>query len=243
MRHSEQPYATKEDLRLVEALFRHPDFCMEDEHGNPASPEQQELCKRLQAFIESRNWEPEIIEENGKLGLWNQFSECIMAAPKYESFNELPTQRPWEDIKEEKIIAQLNGKWGVISDDGNNRTIIPFSYDHISRYKYNGWFLIESEGKLGLSTAEGEILLPCCADKIWFDLGIGLNLYQQNYKIGLINPKTEAGFDKVCKEERSDYIIVRQAGRDYYLSASDGECIPVEFSGFIDVDRLKIYSK
>ena len=140
MRHSEQPYATKEDLRLVEALFRHPDFCMEDEHGNPASPEQQELCKRLQAFIESRNWEPEIIEENGKLGLWNQFSECIMAAPKYEYFNELPTQRPWEDIKEEKIIAQLNGKWGVISGDGNNRTIIPFCYDHFSRNKYNGGF-------------------------------------------------------------------------------------------------------
>lgn len=243
MKHTQKPYATKEDLRLVEVLMFHPDFCMEDEHGNPTNPEKQELCKRLQAFIESRNWEPEIIEENGKLGLWNQFSECTMAAPKYGAFNELPKQRLREDIKEEKIIAQLNGKWGVISGDGNDQIIIPFSYDHITPYEINGWFIIESEGKLGLSTAEGEILLPCCADKIWFDLEIGLNLYQQNYKIGLINPKTEAVFSKVIKEEGSDYIIARQAGRDYYLSAADGECLPVEFSEFIDVDRLKIYSK
>lgn len=131
----------------------------------------------------------------------------------------------------------------MISGDGNNRTIIPFSYDHIIRYEINGWFIIESEGKLGLSTAEGEILLPCCADRIWFDLDICLNLYLQNYKIGLINPKTEAVFSKVIKEEDSDYIIARQAGREYYLSAADGECLPVEFSEFIDVDRLKIYSK
>lgn len=243
MRNSEKPYATKEDLSLVEALMRHPDFCMMDEHGNPTSPEKQELCRRLQAFIESRNWEPIIIEENGKLGLWNQFSEYIMAAPKYESFNELPAQRPWEDIKEEKVIAQLNGKWGVISGDGNEQIIIPFSYDHISRYEINGWFIIESKSKLGLSNAEGEILLPCCADRIWFDLETGLNLYQRNYKIGLISPKTEAVFDKVSKEDDSDYFIARQAGRDYYLSAADGKCIPVEFSEFMDVTRLKIYSK
>lgn len=242
MSKSEKTYATKEDLRLVEALFRHPDFCMEDEHGNPTSPEKQELCRRLQAFIDSRNWEPKIIEENGRLGLWNQFSDCIMVAPKYESFNQLPTQRVWEDIKEEKIIAQLNGKWGVISGDGNNRTIIPFTYDQISRYEYNGWFIIESESKFGLANEEGEILLPCCADKIWFDLEIGFDLYQQNYKIGLIKPKTEAVFGKVSKEDDSNYIIARQAGRDYYLSASDGECIPVEFSEFLSAERLKIYN-
>lgn len=242
MSKSEKTYATKEDLRLVEALFRHPDFCMEDEHGKPTSPKQQELCRRLQAFIESRNWKPEIIEENGKLGLWNQFSECIMAAPKYESFNELPAQRPWEDIKEEKVIAQLNGKWGVISGDGTDQIVIPFIYDRITRYEYNGWFIIESESKFGLANEEGEILLPCCADKIWFDLEIGFDLYQQNYKIGLIKPKTEAVFGKVSKEDDSNYIIARQAGRDYYLSASDGECIPVEFSEFLSAERLKIYN-
>lgn len=111
------------------------------------------------------------------------------------------------------------------------------------RYEYNGWFIIESESKLGLANEEGEILLPCCADKIWFDLEIGYDLYQQNYMIGLIKPKTEAVFGKISKESDSDYIIARQAGRDYYLSAADGECLPVEFSEFIDVDRLKIYSK
>lgn len=223
MKSAVKPYATQEDLRLIEILRSHPDFRIMDEHGNLFGPEQQERCRRLQSFVDSRNWEPMIVEQDGKLGLWNQFTKEAMLDAIYESFSELPTQSPLDDISTACIIARREGKWGVVSSDGTNRLIVPFVYDNILRYD-NGWFILESEKKLGLSTSEGESLLPCCADKIWYDAEIGFDLYKQGSKIGLIYPqKTEAIFDclrKSINDAGEDYVIATQSGRDHYLSAN-----------------------
>lgn len=187
MKSAVKPYATQEDLRLIEILCSHPDFRTMDEHGNHFGPEQQERCRRLQSFVDSRNWEPMIVEQDGKLGLWNQFTKETILEAIYESFSELPTQSPLDDISTACIIARREGKWGVVSSDGTNRLIVPFVYDNILRYD-NGWFILESEKKLGLSTSEGESLLPCCADKIWYDAENCLDLYMQGSKIGIISP-------------------------------------------------------
>lgn len=244
MKSAVKSFATQEDLCLLEILWSHPDFCTIDEHGNLASPEQQERYRRLQSFVESRNWEPMVVKKDEKLGLWNQFTKETILDAIYESFSELPTQSPLDDISTACIIARRERKWGVVSSDGTNRLIVPFVYDNILRHD-NGWFILESEKKLGLSTSEGESLLPCCADKIWYDAEIGFDLYMQESKIGLISPRTDAIFDylrKSINEEGEDFIIASQKGRDYYLSAEDGHCIPIEFKDFSPMKKLRLYN-
>lgn len=234
-------YATFEDWHLVEMLWCHPDFWTIDEHGNPTNPYKQELYRRLKSFVDSLNWEPMIIEEGGKVGLFNQFANSVMLPAIYDSFSELPSQSPEVDIVNCNIIAQLDGEWGVVSSDGENRTIIPFIYDKISRYEYDGMFILDLGGKLGISTSEGKVLLDCSADKIWYDEDLGIDLYSIDTKIGLIRPKTDAIFDSVKRCVGQNYVIASKKGQDFYISAIDGRCISVETSSFGSTKLLQIF--
>jgi hypothetical protein len=106
--------------------------------------------KILYAFQEDYT----VIESNGKLGLINLLGDITVPC----EFEEI-----W-DIINQKAIAKLNLKYGIISV--LNKKITDFKYDDIVYVEKIEGYLININEKYGLITSEGSEILPAQYDEI-----------------------------------------------------------------------------
>lgn len=247
MNTSTLPYATREDWALLRKLFRDPDCCMVDIHGNTAAPWQQNLCRQLMKLKDSRKWSAMPLTENGKFGLWNQFENSICVPPLYDDIEDMPEADCYSEYAiTDPVPVCKEGRWGMVSPDGKNTIIIPFEYQEIA-YMKASWKAVKVKqyGKYGLIYApieKTDPMFPCIADDIFFDETICRFVYVKNGKLGLIGV-TDALFDsfRLFDDEEGSIVAVKN-GQSGFLNlegvffAMDAICLPVADK------RIKIYT-
>lgn len=252
-----KPIATKEDWELRNKLAHDPNCIMEDEYGELAAPWQQALCRQLENLVNSCRWVPDSLIENGKKGLFDQFTNRILVPPEYDEIEDLPELGVFDMAFDQPIPVRRGNLWGVISSDGKNKIILPFEYQEIKYVEYD-CLRVKEFGKYGL------IYIPCLnnrtldfpsiADWIEFDSAIGLFLFWRNEKCGIIGI-TDSIFDSFYLfDDEEESIVAVKEGKNGFLTkegkfyAMDSVFLPcndkrlhhwdISPTNFIHVNRL-----
>lgn len=89
----------------------------------------------------------EVFEENGKFGIKTHEGEVLISA----SYNFLRTPYVYvDDLKTMPIIAEKEGKMGLVLPDGKDTVVVPFEYDDISLRDEEPWFELHQGSKTTL---------------------------------------------------------------------------------------------
>lgn len=190
-------------------------------------------------FLNAYDWSTELVEQNGKYGLVNCIGEQLLT-PNFENFQMMSGH----DMKiGDRVVAQLNGKWGIVTLDGGAGTwVVEPEYDYIG-YP-NNITSFKKDNKWGvMNIATKEWILPLVCDKIYGSNGFlfvnGIGVYEIAGKSGLILENgefTQAIYDEIdlVAEEFSKARI----GELWGYIAKDGQLVqdPDEayFYEFID---------
>lgn len=236
--------ATREDWLLRCQLQNDPNTMVEDPFGKPAEPWQQEQAKKLCELEDNLEWRPTLVRDsNGLWGIWNQFEDKQMLPCEYDEFGPLPELTPLELYFDGPIPAQKSGKWGLVASNGTNQVLLPFEYDSIQDKGYG--FLLRRNNLYGLYynliEDSSKAVFPCIADEIWHDEPLFMELYRRNGKIGLVQPYTDAIFDKIAVGKKinkdGNYLILFELdGQNGYLTL-DGTFVP---DGLEELSGMKL---
>lgn len=152
-------------------------------------------------FLNSIDWSTDTFEENGKHGLINAKGEKVLPA-LFDDFLMLTNA---EVEMGNRVVAMVNGKYGVVLADGIGKTwVLEPEYDYIG-YP-NSITHVEKDGKFGVfSFSEGRFLIPADCDIVYetmrgFMFSNGIGFYQKNGKQGVVcdyGQFTDAIFDEV----------------------------------------------
>jgi hypothetical protein len=129
--------------------------------------------------------ETKIINEGDKIGLKTYKGEVILP-PQVEDLYKL-TQAELE--KGDRVVAKLNGKWGVILADGIGTWLIKPEFDYIGFP--NELTHVCKGGKWGvLDIAKNEYLIPPECETVHADRGFmftnGIGFYEKDGKTGVV---------------------------------------------------------
>ena len=94
----------------------------------------------------------EVIERDGLFGILDHRGKTILS-PKYEFLRTCYVYV--DDLRTMPIIAQLNGKMGLVSPDGSESIVAPFIYDSIALRDEPPYFEVRRDGKTLLLTTDG----------------------------------------------------------------------------------------
>lgn len=177
-------------------------------------------------FLNAYDWSTELVEKNGKYGLVNCIGEQLLN-PNFEDFQMMSGH----DMKiGDRVVAQLNDKWGVIQLDGGDGVwIVEPEYDYIgypnsitSFKKGNKW------GVMNINTKEW--ILPLVCDKIYGSSGFmfvnGIGVYEIAGKSGLILENgefTEAIYDEI--DLTAEVYSKARIGDQWGYIAQDGQLV------------------
>lgn len=79
----------------------------------------------------------EVFEQDGKYGMKDQ-EGCVLLSPQYE-FLRTPYVYV-DDLLTMPVIAQKDGKMGLVLPDGHDTVVAPFEYDDIALRDEEPWF-------------------------------------------------------------------------------------------------------
>ena len=79
----------------------------------------------------------EVFEEGGKYGIKDHEGR-VLVSPRYD-FLRTPYVYV-DDMKTMPVIAQKNGKMGLVLPDGHDTVVVPFDYDDIALRDKEPWF-------------------------------------------------------------------------------------------------------
>ncbi len=89
----------------------------------------------------------EVYEENGKFGIRTHDGEVILKA----EYDFLRTPYVYvDDLRTMPIIAEKNGKMGLVLSDGVGTVVLPFEYDNIALRDEEPWFELTKGKKVTL---------------------------------------------------------------------------------------------
>lgn len=89
----------------------------------------------------------EVFEQNGKYGIKDHAGDVLIPA----DYDFLRTPYVYvDDLSTMPIIAQRDGKMGLVLPDGNATVVLPFEYDDISLRDEEPWFELTKDGKVTL---------------------------------------------------------------------------------------------
>ena len=89
----------------------------------------------------------QIFEKDGKFGIKDHEGNILLNA----LYDFLRTPYVYvDDMTAMPIIAEKNGKMGLVLPDGNDTTVVPFEYDDISLRDSEPWFELTKSGQTTL---------------------------------------------------------------------------------------------
>ncbi|GAB6982553.1 hypothetical protein JCM15908A_09280 [Prevotella dentasini JCM 15908] len=94
----------------------------------------------------------QVIERGGKFGILDYRGQVLLS-PKYEFIRTCYVYV--DDLRTMPVIAQLDGKMGLVLPDGKDTIVAPFKYDSISLRDEPPYFEVRYDGKEMLMTTEG----------------------------------------------------------------------------------------
>lgn len=211
MKNKKTPDSSQPDYENNEDPF---DYLDDDEHF----VSDQDVLDVLGAY----DWSDYKITEGNKIGLKTKEGEIILP-PQMEDIRQLMDKEPG---KGDKVVAKLNGKWGIILADSKGTWIIEPVYDYIG-YP-NNLTSVQKDGKWGvLDISKRDYLIPPECDKVWDDMGFmftnGIGLYEKGGKTGVITESgafTGAIFEEV-EGEPDGPVKVKYEGKWGYINENN----------------------
>ena len=97
----------------------------------------------------------EVFEQNGKFGMKNHTGE-IMLSPQYDFLRTCYIYN--DDLSMMPVIAEKNGKMGLVYPDGNDTIVADFLYDEICLRDEYPYFEAVKDGMSGLIDKDGNFI-------------------------------------------------------------------------------------
>ena len=150
-----------------------------------------------------------IFEENDKKGV-KDIKGNVRVPAMYKDYS---LRYAFHHLRKAPIPAENeDGKYALIKADGTGTPITSFEYDWISLVPFTSLFIAEKNGKEGLVSFEGEVIVPCELDSVSNGVPMnGLIELTNDNKYGLFDYKTglyvKPIFDQL--EENNDNVYVR----------------------------------
>ena len=150
--------------------------------------EQQEegtWTSKYEEFWYTFDWIPELILEGGKCGLKSLLGEIILPV----DFEDVKLLSSSIVEKGDRIVAQQNGKWGVVLADGEGTWLMKPEFDYIG-YP-NNITHVQKDGKWGvIDITKNEFLIQPECEYVNDDNGFmfinGISIYMKDGKTGVI---------------------------------------------------------
>ena len=97
----------------------------------------------------------EVVEENGKFGIKNHNGETMLS-PQYDFLRTCYIYN--DDLSIMPVIAEKNGKMGLVLPDGKDTVVADFLYDDISLRDEYPYFEATKDGISGLIDKDGNFI-------------------------------------------------------------------------------------
>lgn len=175
-------------------------------------------------FLNSWDWETDVIRKGGKCGLRTALGEIILP-PLFENLKLLSSRRgkAGELKKGDRVVAMKDGKWGVVEADGNGTWLIEPEYDYIG-YPNNITFFLK-DGKwsiMNISTREC-LVKDCDEVPAWNGLMFmnRVGTYKKKGKWGVImdwGAMTKPLFDDVSGDTDDGPVEVKYNGKNGFIN-------------------------
>lgn len=164
-------------------------------------------------FLNSYRWDPEILEENGKVGLQDILGNLMVPA-LFDDLLFMPAM-----VKYHKVVAaQINGKWGLVANDGSGRYITNFDYDWIAPIA-GPLVIVKKNGKWGYLEHSGVPFGKIEYDSIYVDRNgysfvNGYSVFTKNPLWGITDGEniTKAEFDEIEYFDLDNWVKVVKDG-------------------------------
>ena len=114
--------------------------------------DKRKMANYLELLKETYIQYHQVVEKDGKFGIVDYRGNTILST-KYEFVRTCYVYV--DDLRTMPIIAQLNGKMGLVSPDGSESIVAPFIYDSIALRDEPPYFEVRRDGKTLLLTTDG----------------------------------------------------------------------------------------
>ena len=114
--------------------------------------DKRKMANYLELLKETYIQYHQVVEKDGKFGIVDYRGNTILST-KYEFVRTCYVYV--DDLRTMPVIAQLNGKLGLVLPDGKDTLVTPFKYDSISLREEPPYFEAEYDGKKILLTTDG----------------------------------------------------------------------------------------
>lgn len=109
--------------------------------------DEQTMCFYEERMKEKYVQFHEVFEDNGKYGI-KDVDGSILLHPAYD-FLRTPFVYV-DDLVSMPVIAEIDGKMGLVLPDGRDTVVLPFDYDDISLRDEEPWFELTKDGQTKL---------------------------------------------------------------------------------------------
>lgn len=156
-----------------------------------------------------------VFYDNEKVGVKDAAGRVIVPAIYDDILYVMP-----DILKTKAVPAALNGKIGLIRQDGKGTPVTEFEYDDIY---YLAWpyYVLVKDGKKGLADIDGIIYLTPDYDEIHEPIGDNLVPYKKDGKFGFTRVDygfyTDTEFDSYEVDEENRCLRVTQDGVSGYV--------------------------
>lgn len=169
---------------------------------------------KVNAFTEEYDTFTCAFEENGMMGVKDAAGDVLVPA----KFDDIAYT--FADIFRGTAVAVVKaGKMALVKPDGQGTMLTDFVYDSIQFQ--DGFYFLVKEGKFGLATSGGYVVVPAEQDEVFYPLN-DLVVFTKDGKNGfamLTGLITEAEYDEYELMD-SEYLKVFKDGMAGYIDAS-----------------------
>ena len=170
--------------------------------------------EKVQTFENEYEIFTQVFTENGKMGVKDVVGEILVPA----LYDEIGCTFA-DYCRGFAVPVVLDGKMALVSPDGKGTQKTGFDYDHI--VFDDCFYVLVKEGKKGLATGGGEVIIPAEMDEVYTPFN-ALAAFAKDGKYGF----AMIGYDLITEPVYESYEI--ESGTEYLEVVKDG------VSGYID---------
>lgn len=174
-----------------------------------------EDLKAIEAFAQEYDTFTFVYEENGKMGVKDAAGYVLVPA----QFEDIAYTYA-DSCRGFAVPAIRSGKMALVKPDGQGTLLSEFVYDSVQFQ--DGFFILVKDGKFGLATAGGHVVVPAEQDEVFLPMN-DLVVFTKDGKNGF----AMLGTDLITGAEYEAYEMTET---DYLQVIKDGE------TGYIDAD-------
>lgn len=184
----------------------------------------EKINSEYMGFMNAFDWDTDVIMRKGRYGLKTALGEIILP-PLFENLKLLSSRRgkAGELKKGDRVVACMNGKWGVLAADGKGTWIIEPEYDYIGFPNNITHFLKDGKWSV-IKIPTRECLVKDCDEvPAWngFMFMNRVGTYKKNGKWGVImdwGAMTKPVFDEVGGDTDDGPVEVKYKGKKGYIN-------------------------